>query len=496
MPLSNFEYNEDVGTVSRVTFGILSPERIKQKAVCEIYKHITSHKNLEGTLMDPRLGPIDRGQICPTCKYDYKNCIGHFGYLNLAKPVIQIQYYMVIIKILGCFCNRCSSILINKYDPSVMAEVMSKRGKGRYLYVNEVATKVKDCPSCGATQPKYTRNKEGIAQILATYADKKTTDKKPTDAKVNETMNPEIIHTIFKNVSDEDVILCGLDPKLSRPEWMIWTVMPIPPPCMRPSVKSETGKVSDDDLTHKLNDIIKFNNQLRIKLDEPTKQSFIEDYWQLVQYHVATYVDNEISNIPKSTHRSGRPLKTIRQRIKAKDGRVRGNLMGKRVDGSGRSVITADPNLSMDQLGVPIKMCMNLTYPELVTVYNIAEMTQLCINGPDVYPGAKSYKGKFDSVKKNLRFFKNRAEEVKLEVGDIVYRHLMKNDWVLFNRQPSLHKMSMMAHRVVPLPGGTLRFNVNITNPYNADFDGDKSILSPTGRCLIGCQIHQLRKTL
>jgi DNA-directed RNA polymerase II subunit RPB1 len=454
-----------VGTVKRVLFGILSPERIKQKAVCEIYKHITNYKNLEGTLMDPRLGTIERGQICPSCGYTYKNCPGHFGYLVLAKPVIQYQYYMMVIKLLGFFCNRCSCILVNKYDPEVQKELKSKKGKGRFSYIAEHLAK--ECPNCGATQPKYGRDKDGILKVKATYSSGETGDSK---TEVRQTINPEVILIIFKNISDEDIELVGLDPFHSRPEWMIWTIMPIPPPAMRPSVKSETGKISDDDLTHKLNDIIKFNNQLRIKLDENTKQSYIDDWWQLVQYHVATYVDNEISNIPKATHRSGRPLKTIRQRVKAKEGRVRGNLMGKRVDDSARSVITADPNLSMDQLGTPEKIAMNLTYPELVTPYNITQMTQLVRNGPNVYPGAKSFKSKRDNAntKTNLKFFSHR-DTIRLEYGDTVYRHLMDNDWVLFNRQPSLHKMSMMGHRIKIMPGKTFRINPNVTTPYNAD---------------------------
>lgn len=463
MPLSDFEYDEDVALITKVTFGILSPERIKQKSVCEIYKHITSFNNLEGTLMDPRLGPTERKLVCPTCQYTYKNCPGHFGHLNFAKPVIQIQYYPTIIKLLGCFCNRCSSILIDKYNPEVVKELETKRGKSRYQYV--IGQALKECPNCGANQPKYKKDTDGIAKIISVYTLGKTGDGKN---ELKQTINPEIIHGIFKNVSDEDVQLVGLDPQRSRPEWMIWTIMPIPPPAMRPSVKSDTGKVADDDLTHKLNDIIKFNNQLRIKLDEQTKQSFIDDWWQLVQYHVATYVDNEISNIPKAVHRSGRPLKTIRQRVKAKEGRVRGNLMGKRVDGSARSVITADPILSIDQLGVPKQIAMNLTYPEMVTEYNIAQMTQLVRNGPFIYPGAKSFKSKDDKTKKNLKFFEDRSKIV-LKKGDIVYRHLMDNDVGLFNRQPSLHKMSMMAHRLKILPGKTFRLNVNVTGPYNAD---------------------------
>uniref|UniRef100_A0A6C0BK67 DNA-directed RNA polymerase n=1 Tax=viral metagenome TaxID=1070528 RepID=A0A6C0BK67_9ZZZZ len=471
MPLTDFEYGESVGQVRRVTFGILSPQRIKQKAVCEIYKHITNMRNLEGTLLDPRLGPIERGPICPTCQYTYKECPGHFGFLNLARPVIQVQYYNMIIKLLGFYCNRCSALLIDKYDSDqkIMDEVHAKSGKGRFAYIEGLLKKPRDCPNCGAKQPKYTRDRDGVVRIIASYS------KEGADApreKERIIVNPEMIHTIFKNVTDEDVELVGLDPQYSRPEWMIWTVMPIPPPAMRPSVKSDNGKVSEDDLTRKLNDIIKWNAQLRIKIADSAKQSTVDEVWQLLQYHVATYIDNEISNLPRAQQRSGRPLKTIRQRIKAKEGRVRGNLMGKRVDGSARSVITADPYLSIDQLGVPRKVAMNLTYPELVTQFNLATMTQLIRNGPYVYPGAKSYKAKGDQFRKNLKYVEH-LEDISLQPGDIVYRHLMDNDWVLFNRQPSLHKMSMMAHRVKVLDGKTFRLNVNVCAPYNADFDGD-----------------------
>lgn len=469
MPLTDFEYGADVGQVKRVTFGILSPQRIKEKGVCEIYKRITNLQNLEGTLMDPRLGPIDNGIKCKTCNYTRTECPGHFGYLVLAKPVIQVQYYTLIIKLLGCFCSRCSALLIDKTNQRFMDELRSKSGKGRFAIIETKLikpAKTPTCSNCGAVQPKYMKESDGILRVLRVSGNYKGKEKEKFP------MNPEMILTIFKNISDEDLELIGLNPNLSRPEWMIWTIMPIPPPAMRPSVKRDTGKVDDDDLTHKLNDIIKWNDMLRKKIAESTKQSMIDEVWQLVQYHVASYIDNEISILPPARQRSGRPLKTLRQRIKAKEGRIRGNLMGKRVDGSARSVITADPYLSMDQLGVPKRVAMNLTYPELVTKFNLAKMIQLVRNGPYVYPGAKAYKKAHTTTRINLKFNKERDKIDDLSPGDIVYRHILDNDWVLFNRQPSLHKMSMMAHRVKVLEGKTFRLNVNVCAPYNADFDG------------------------
>lgn len=473
MSLADFPYGPNVGQVKKVKFGILSPQRIKQKAVCEIYKHITSSSDREGTVMDPRLGPIERGIVCPTCKYTYKDCPGHYGYLNLAKPVYHPQYYQTILTLLGCFCHRCSSILIDKNETLVKDEIYSKTGKNRLAFVKEKTKTVKKCFNCGAEKPiKYVKDKDGIMRIKYLRFKGEYRVKTPggDTSKFYVNLNPEIVYNIFKNISDEDVELIGLDPYLSRPEWMLWTIMLVPPPAMRPSVRAESGKYSDDDLTYKLNEIIKFNNLLRQKISSNSKPSLIEDCWQLLQYHVATYIDNEISNIPKAQQRSGRPLKTIRQRIKTKEGRIRGNLMGKRVNGSARTVITAEPSLSMDQLGIPIRVAMNLTYPELVTVYNRQKMLQLIQNGSDIYPGAKHIKFRNSKGLTRIR----GPSKHNLEPGDIVYRHLMDNDWVLFNRQPSLHKMSMMAHRIKVLTGNTFRLNVNVCAPYNADYDGDE----------------------
>ena len=258
-----------------------------------------------------------------------------------------------------------------------------------------------------------------------------------------------------------------------RPHWLICTVLPVSPPAVRPSIKQPNGTRSEDDITHKLIDILKTNNQLRKKLEnKTTSNETINGFIDLLQYHVATLIDNEIPNINVSTHRSGRPLKALVARIKGKEGRIRGNLMGKRVDFSARTVITPDPNIKIDQLGVPFKVAMNLTFPEIVNKYNISKLTMCIRNGPLEHPGAKSYKRKSDGATISLQYVDRNS--IVLEVGDVVHRHLMDDDNVLFNRQPSLHKMSMMAHRVKVMKHKTFRLNVSVTKPYNADFDGDE----------------------
>ena len=251
---------------------------------------------------------------------------------------------------------------------------------------------------------------------------------------------------LFRRISDDDCEILGFSRYWCRPDWMICQALPVPPPSVRPSVRQEGQQRMEDDLTHKLVDIIKTNKTLKGKIDNNASNQIIDEWTMLLQYHVATLVDNEIPNVAPAQQGSGRPLKSIRQRLKTKEGRIRGNLMGKRVDYSARSVITPDPNISIDELGVPIEIAMNLTYPEKVTKYNIDRMYELVINGPDKYPGAKTIKKVSEDATIHLNYVVR--EDIVLEYGDEINRHLLDGDVVLFNRQPSLHKMSMMGHKI------------------------------------------------
>jgi DNA-directed RNA polymerase II subunit RPB1 len=264
----------------------------------------------------------------------------------------------------------------------------------------------------------------------------------------------------------------GLSRYWCRPDWMICTVLPIPPPQVRPSVIQDNNQRSEDDLTHKLAEIIKTNNTyLQPRIQANAAKSVIDEWTNVLQYHIATLVDNQIPGVAPSAQRNGRPLKSIQQRLGSKEGRIRYNIQGKRVEFSARSVITPDPNISIAELGVPEKIAMNLTRPERVTEFNRQKLYKFVQNGADTYPGAKSIQ-RADGRMISLKHV--NTNEIVLYNGDIVNRHLLDGDIVLFNRQPTLHKMSMMAHRVKVLPGKTFRLNVLVTRPYNADFDGDE----------------------
>lgn len=275
----------------------------------------------------------------------------------------------------------------------------------------------------------------------------------------------------MKQISAQDCISLGLNPNFARPDWMIITVLAVPPPPVRPTIIMGPKK-NEDDLTFKLIDIVKVNNHLRQQEENAAPAHVIREFTGLLQYHIATYFNNEIPGLPSATQRSGRPLKSICQRLKGKEGRVRGNLMGKRVDFSARSVITPDPNLSVDEVGVPRSIARNMTFPEIVTPYNLKEMQELVERGPDELPGAL-YVVREDGTRDNLKFVPDRSD-IHLSFGDRVERHLKDGDYIIFNRQPSLHKMSMMGHRIRIMPWSTFRLNLSVTTPYNADFDGDE----------------------
>ena len=295
----------------------------------------------------------------------------------------------------------------------------------------------------------------------------KTKDKKP--------ITPEMALNILRRISDDDLRDMGMNLDYARPEWMIITVLPVPPPPVRPSISMDgtgQGLRNEDDLTFKLGDVIRANANVKQAIQEGSPAHIATDFEQLLQYHVATYMDNDIASIPRALQKSGRPVKAIRSRLKGKEGRLRGNLMGKRVDFSARTVITGDANISLDEVGVPRSIARTLTYPETVTPYNIGRLHQLVQNGPNEHPGAK-YVIRADGTRIDLRHHR-RAGQISLEYGWKVERHLIDGDYIIFNRQPSLHKESMMGHRVRVMPYSTFRLNLSVTSPYNADFDGDE----------------------
>ena len=456
--------------VDEIRFGIISPQEIRKLSVVEIQTADTYDEDgavIPSGLMDNRLGVLEPGQRCRTCGNTATRCPGHFGHIELAVPIIHVEFTKKIHDLLQAFCRNCGRILLSeksiariKQQSNRIKELMGSVPDSFYHNVLDQAKKSKECPYCGGRQYKiefvkptvfYEHIEEGAQRLTAS-----------------------MIRDRFERILNEDLELLGFDPKSARPEWMILQVLPVPPVYVRPSITLESGIRSEDDLTHKLVDIIRINERLKENIEAGAPTLIIQDLSELLEYHVTTYFNNESSGIPPARHRSGRALKTLSQRLKGKEGRFRSNLSGKRVDFSARTVISPDPNLDINEVGVPLFVATKLSVPEKVTNWNIEEMRRLVKNGPDNYPGAL-YIIRPDRKRVRLEFVIDREKVADaLEPGFIVERHIRDGDVVIFNRQPSLHRMSIMAHYVKVLPYKTFRLHLCVCPPYNADFDGDE----------------------
>jgi DNA-directed RNA polymerase II subunit RPB1 len=408
-----------------------------------------------GGVNDPRLGNL----------HD-KSDPGYFGHLELARPVYHQGTIDHTLKILRCTCFHCGRLKKDMDEHKMLqAAKLSKRSK-RLASFHDLLRNVKKCDHCQSSQPKLT--KVGL-HLEAEFLDEDGRGATGGDSK--QFLSGETVVKILQMMRDEDSKTLGIDMTWARADWMLVQVLPIPPLHVRPSVMAG-GATSEDDLTHQLVNVVKSNIALGNAIANGEPNIIVEQFEQALQHNVAALMNNELRGMPQVTQRSGRPLKTIQQRLKGKEGRLRGNLMGKRVDFSARTVITAEPNLGIHQVGVPRSVAMNLTVPDRVTAFNMQELSRLVANGPTQHPGAKHII-RSDGTRIDLRYVKNKAE-LLLAHGWIVERHLRDDDIVLFNRQPSLHKMSIMGHKAKVLDWSTFRLNLSCTSPYNADFDGDE----------------------
>ncbi|MDK2975395.1 MAG: DNA-directed polymerase subunit [Methanofollis sp.] len=456
--------------IGKIEFGLLSPKEIRQMSVRKIIWADTydddGYPYSQG-LMDLHLGVIDPGMRCKTCGQKASDCPGHFGHIELAKPVIHVGYTRLIRKLLRVSCWNCGRLLLSPEE--ITKIVGTEEDESGDLVTEKDIKKERVCPYCGEQQLKVNFEKPTtFSEVVVEENGKKGEHK----------LTPADIRARLERIPDEDLRLLGINPDVARPEWTILTVLPVPPVTMRPSIILENGQRSEDDLTHKLVDIIRINQRFKENQDAGAPQLIIEDLWELLQYHVTTYMDNEVAGCPPARHRSGRPLKTLSQRLKGKDGRFRGSLSGKRVNFSARTVISPDPFLDVNQVGVPLAIANEMSVPVRVTNYNMEIARSYTRNGVERKtlndpPGA-NYVIRPDQ--RRIRISEENKNDVadQLETGWTVERQLRDGDVVLFNRQPSLHRMSIMAHHIKIMEGKTFRLNPAVCPPYNADFDGDE----------------------
>ncbi len=477
--------------IKEIEFDILSNDEIRRMSampdshgveVADLYEKLEPKK---GGLIDRRMGG-QGNTICATCQFDGKYCDGHSAHIDLGEPVFHPLFLQYVKNILDCICIGCSNLLISKENDKLKQILRIKSKRNRFVKVHELASKAKFClrpnQNCGIRVSKIKVEIKKITSIINIYSETDTIDvddKGASDKKKQRiNLTPDVIAEILDNISDEDCLIMGIDPKRSRPSDMIHKVFIVPPVHVRPSLRGyfSGGSTMEDGLTHKLADIIKSNTKI-IKQKETNNENsskYSKEHASLLQYNVATYYDPDMITVPKADGK-GAQFKPLVDRFKGKSGRIRGNIMGKRGNFNARTVITSDPTISANYLGVPVKIAMSVTFPEFVTPFNYDKLTLLVRNGSDVYPGANYvYRGGASVAGRPAKpiYLKFRKEKIILQYGDIVERHLIQNDIVLLNRQPTLHKQSMMGHRIMVINDESLltfRLSVAITTPYNAD---------------------------
>ena len=471
----------DLSKIKKVKFKIVNPEDVIKESCAKINISNIYDNNNEpkyGGLSDYRMGVTEMKYKCNTCEQTYIDCPGHFGHIELPKPILVLEYLPIVIKVLNNVCIRCSKLLYNKNHIQLQNILKEKNNRERFLKFKKL-TRPKKCGEskdpesiyynngCGTIQPNKISNKlkndmESIYLEIFSSEDGKKKEK------IIQELTQELALGILKRISEEDNFIMGFHKDWCLPHWLIITNIPVMPPCSRPSVKMYNNQRSEDDSTRNYSDIIKSSLILTDKLNSNNNEDIIKGYIDYVEFNYSRFINNKNkSGGIYSVNKNGKKNSDINSKINGKEGRIRGNLQGKRVDWSARSVISPDSNLDIDELGVPKLMAKKLSLPVTVNKFNINQIYQLYNENK-----IKTYTNKEDGIQKYLEF--SKLKNIEFKPGDIVERELIDGDYVLFNRQPSLHKMSMMAHKIKLLDGKSFRLNVNVTGPYNADFDGDE----------------------
>lgn len=436
-----------------INFGHYSADEIIKNAVCKITENKLSG---DGSLYDRRMGILEENGNCMSCKLSYRECPGHFGYIQLNTPILHPLYHRHIISFLKCFCFSCYKLVITK-DHLYLNSILKFKNEKRFNLILEILEKIDSCQHCQHVRTKI------IYNITESTIELSTKNKKIV-------LNDEDIKKIFDNVVDSDVELLGFNPNMTHPKNLVLTCLPVMPPVSRPYVITD-GKMSDDDLTMSYLEIIKANNALEAKDLTETRRS---KHIMTIKFRIKTLMNNSSGKAKHNTNQ--RPLKGIKERLTGKDGIIRNNLMGKRTNQSGRTVIGPDPTVRTDEMVIPQQIANTLTVPERVNTRNKEYLEYLVNNGKAnhiLLGGNTLIHIKYASRTKNNNGGFDK-KYIRLNVGDVVERHLKNGDIVLLNRQPTLHKCSMLAKKIIIRPHKTFRFSLATTKPFNADFDGDE----------------------
>jgi len=460
--------SEQPRKIEFVQFSLLSEETIKRLSVAEIKRPSTgATRSTYETPSDPRMGPLENDTLCDTCQFDNMKCPGHIGHIKLPCPVAINVCSQLILRTLQSVCSECGrSRILPEHARLKIGDGV--KGFNRLKSLSEKGKKVQFCPweGCGKSVHNFIKPKgknfervcEGQKTITFTSRD---------------------ILDVFLKISEETASFLGFNAALSsnnafidevgnhihanHPRDMVFTVLPVIPPCARPHVVKD-GQVCDDDLTEKYNAalkiIVKLENKAKKKLTDRDREELMED----LKNHIWTLIMNEGTEQANSTTK--RPHKSITDRLKGKEGQLQTNIAGKRVDFTARTVIVGGGiYLKCDEVGVPKRIANELTFPEEVAAWNL-----------DYYQNLVSL-GQINKIERlgmvtRLDQYPDHGRKRVLRVGDKIDRQLRDGDIIVINRQPSLRTEAKKGVIVKIIEGDAMRLPEWMTKSFNADYDG------------------------
>ena len=513
--------------IDSIQVGIMTPTEIREMSAVEVMTHEAFIKDSGGAdvpvidgIHDLHMGSMDKEVECLTCgkPYDEMNasnsCPGHFGRLELEIPIPKLMYLGIqkndgkltdpLLFTLNHCCHSCSNLLLpNDLQMEIVGKIEQQfaiggRNVKAYQNIRTILKQQfdkywksgvrKECPHCGDYSPKVDFKHTPKAEFYIKEPDARYL---PELGELVKKLEFETVHSILENIPLHQCKFFGFDPDNARPQNMFWTVVPIAPNTIRPQAYIPGKDLALNDLTMLYQDVIFANNNLRQARSRGLAETTIVRQRSNLYLGLCRIYDNRLQRIGSGgtatvkSYQGGEKqesYKGIINRLEGKRGRFRSNLQAKYVEEVGYSTIGPNGDLAIDEVGVPIEMCMRVGIEEKVTKDNIGDLQDAIINGPYVYPGALSvcldgntYNQAGDNWKELAKSSKEGREWVAkgLQYGSIVKRHAIQGDIGLFNRAPSLHRQSVMAVRVVPLPHKNLSFNATICDPFNADYDGD-----------------------
>lgn len=487
----------------KISFGLYSDEEIERASCMEIAVPGSFDRfghPVQGGVYDLRMGPVDFSSNCKTCNLSLLNCPGHFGHIKLPRPVFNPMLFDSLLSIVRCCCFQCKHFKITNYDRLILFCKLSLLRNGEeingldelymveeeeelYRIVREKVESAKKkkpvspterhqevvhkffsnvgsrrkCVRCGHSNPRITKGSN--MKILKDFRRK---GEKEEDEKDFELLLPGAVKELIENLFLNEADLIESIFSTRDPGFFFMSSIPVVPNRFRP-INVVNGKKIENPQSIYLNDILKICILMSKDLS----------YWPELQGAVLSSFDN--ANIRKWHHSSALPP-GHKQILERKDGLFRRNIMGKRVNFAGRTVISPDPNLETREIGIPSIFAEVLTFPEGVTSFNVSRLKKAVVNGP-IYPGSLYLQdGNVMLSLEHMADEKRYALANQLLDGKkVVWRHLVHGDVVLVNRQPTLHRPSIMAHKCRVLKGErTIRMHYANCKSYNADFDGDE----------------------